>query len=669
MRQLAWLLVAAGVISGSLGVAWGAMEAPPAATSTTAPTVTAAPTSTAAYQNVPGPFEVQTVLYEWTDAARNRAVPAKIYYPKTGQGPFPVILFSHGLGGSRYGYEYLGQYWASYGYVSVHVQHAGSDEAVWKCELQPMKSMSAAAANPANAIARPLDIRFAIDQVTQLAKDEGPLKGRLDLDRVGVAGHSFGAYTTLAVAGEVFVGPAGNEISGADPRAKAAIAMSAPVPGRKEDLDKAFGSIRIPVFHMTGTKDDSPIGETAAKDRRLPFDHSKGPDQYLLTFDGGDHMIFSGRARLAAGGEKDAEFQALIRVSSLAFWDAYLKGDAKAKAWLSGGGFEKVLGKNGTFEQKPPAVVGGTLSPGAVDLASGPVTMTLAGLSIVSANAASGPYDRQVAQELQILEQELILEDRATQAGRIAAALARWFKGRPDAKALELAAGQKIGPDQVKAAARLLAESQGPADGCRRDGLLDFLSCVYPLVDDPAAKAAILVALDSEYRGDSMTDATDSKTRASQWSEVMQAVAWFGCRELMTDAFWKAMETHEYRDRFALAMFGGQEELLRLKKCRSDLKPEDDRNAVRLDEMMSELQLAIEYPAIRGVSIKFLMEDLREIPQVSRDRRTAWIADRVAMRRKQIERDKKEALWITAGTLQQAVPAAATGSVGGASGQ
>jgi pimeloyl-ACP methyl ester carboxylesterase len=664
MRQLAWLLVASGVISGSLGVAWGATEAPPASTSTAASAATAAPTSTAAYRNVPGPFEVQTVLYEWTDAARNRAVPVKIYYPKTGPGPYPIIIFSHGLGGSRYGYEYLGQYWASYGYVSVHVQHAGSDEAVWKGELQPMKSMSAAAANPANAINRPLDIRFAIDQGTQLNKDEGPLKGRLDLDRVGVAGHSFGAYTTLAVAGEVFVGPAGNEISGADPRVKAAIPMSAPVPGRKENLDKAFGSIRIPVFHMTGTKDDSPIGETAAKDRRLPFDHSKGPDQYLLTFDGGDHMIFSGRPRLALGGGKDAEFQALIRISSLAFWDAYLKGDAKAKAWLSGGGFAEALGKDGTFEQKPPRVVGGTLSPGAVDLASGTLPMKLAGLG-----AASVYYDPEASQELQNLQQGLLLEDRTTQAGRIAAVLARWFKGRPDAAALELAAGQKIGPDQVKAAARLLAESQGPADSYRRDGLLDFLCCVYPLVDDPAAKAAILAALDSEYRGDSMTAATDSKTRASQWGEVMGAVAWFGCRELLTDAFWKAMETHEYRDDFALAMFGGQEELLRLKKCRANLKSDDDWNARMLDETISDLQLALEYPAIRGVSIKFLMEDLREIPQVSRDRRTVWIADRVAIRRKQIEENKKAAIWITGGTLRQAVPPAASGSAGGASGR
>ena len=77
-----------------------------------------------------GPFAVETASFDWTDAARNREVPVKIYYPKDGAGTCPLIVFSHGLGGSREGYEYLGRHWASHGYVSVHVQHKGSDTEV-----------------------------------------------------------------------------------------------------------------------------------------------------------------------------------------------------------------------------------------------------------------------------------------------------------------------------------------------------------------------------------------------------------------------------------------------------------------------------------------------------------------------------------------------------------
>jgi dienelactone hydrolase len=309
----------------------------------------------------PGKCAVETVTRDWRDGDRNRVVPVKIYYPKTGNGPFPVIVFSHGLGGSREGYEYLGRHWASHGYVAVHVQHKGSDEAVWKGNPQPMQAMRDAAKDPRNALNRPNDIRFAITEMERLNGQDGPLKGRLDLGHVGAAGHSFGAYTTLAVAGEVFVGPLGRQISVVDPRVKAAIPMSAPVPRRKEQLDKAFGAITIPCLHMTGTEDDSPIGETSKEERRLPFDHSRGSDQYLVIFNGGDHMIFSGRGKLPGDRTKDSRFQELIRAASLAFWDAYLRDDAKAKKWLAEGGLEALMGRDGTFEKRLKAIRPGTV--------------------------------------------------------------------------------------------------------------------------------------------------------------------------------------------------------------------------------------------------------------------------------------------------------------------
>jgi len=116
-----------------------------------------------------------------------------------------------------------------------------------------------------------------------------------------------------------------------------------------------FRNIRIPCFHMTGTRDDSPVGDTAAPDRRVPFDRIRpegGADQYLVTFKGGDHMVFSGRPREAQGGEKDAAFQQLIKMGSIAFWDAYLKAEPEARAWLARGGFAGVLGDEGVFEKK-----------------------------------------------------------------------------------------------------------------------------------------------------------------------------------------------------------------------------------------------------------------------------------------------------------------------------
>jgi predicted dienelactone hydrolase len=299
-----------------------------------------------------GPATVDTLKLDLKDEKRDRVVPIKVYFPRDAAKPCPVILFSHGLGGSRDGYEYLGQHWASHGYVAVHLQHLGSDEAVWKGSKQVLEDLKKAIANPVNAANRPLDVKFVLDQLTKLNESDKTLKGRLDLEHVGMAGHSFGAWTTLAIAGQTFFPTDDKEINTADSRIKAAIAMSPNAP-KKEHLDRAYKNIKIPVFTMTGTKDTSPVDPNLKpEDRLAPFQNIKGVDQYLLVFKDGDHMVFSGRSKLLPGGERDEELQQYVRAVSLAFWDATLKGDATAKAYLNDGAFKKVLGEEGTFEYK-----------------------------------------------------------------------------------------------------------------------------------------------------------------------------------------------------------------------------------------------------------------------------------------------------------------------------
>ena len=310
------------------------------------------------YGPKPGARAVETLLADWKDADRDRPVPAKIYYPKAAAKPSSVIIFSHGLGGSRLNYEYLGRHWASYGFVSVHLQHKGSDCDVWQGKAQPIEALRDALKDPRNALERVGDVKFAIDEMERLNEAAGPLKGRLDLKHVGMAGHSFGAFTTLAIAGQTFSAPGGREIRVPDPRVKAAIAMSPSPPRTEGDLEHAYGSIKLPVFHMTGTLDDSPITDTKAADRLLPFRRSRQGDRYLVVFEGGDHMVFSGRGRGLGvmgprrHGEHDALFQAMICTASTAFWDAYLLDDAAARRWLAGGGFVRMLGDHGEFEKK-----------------------------------------------------------------------------------------------------------------------------------------------------------------------------------------------------------------------------------------------------------------------------------------------------------------------------
>ena len=273
------------------------------------------------------------VRFDWHDAARNRDVPVKIYFPSTADGPFPVIVFSHGLGGTREGYEYLGRQWAANGYVSVHVQHIGSDDSAWRGQSRPMSSMKQAA-NFQNSLDRPKDVSFVVDQLVKLNKDDPKLKGKLDLTDLAMAGHSFGAQTSMLIAGQqlggAFLASRVGKLS--DDRFKAVLAMSESVPVNRAKLDEIYSPVHIPTFYMTGTEDDSPIGDTKAIDRPLPFQHTNAHPTYLLVLQGGDHMVFSGR--LGQSRPHDAEHQKLIRELSTAFFDAYLKHDSAAKKWL-----------------------------------------------------------------------------------------------------------------------------------------------------------------------------------------------------------------------------------------------------------------------------------------------------------------------------------------------
>ena len=94
-----------------------------------------------------------------TDQSRQRDIPIRVYLPAD-QTPAPVILFSHGLGGSRNACTYLGKHWSARGYVAVFLQHPGSDDSVWRNEPRSkrMAAMNQAASGK-NFILRVHDVR------------------------------------------------------------------------------------------------------------------------------------------------------------------------------------------------------------------------------------------------------------------------------------------------------------------------------------------------------------------------------------------------------------------------------------------------------------------------------------------------------------------------------
>lgn len=281
----------------------------------------------------PAPRAVEVIYGEWTDAARGgRAVPYKLYLPE-GTGPFPLIVHSHGLGGSREGSTFILEAVARAGFVVVALQHPGSDTSIVGGILRgrPEQSMAAMPADAAENRFR--DLPFALDQLAA-ANAAGPLKGKLDLTRIGMSGHSFGALSTLVALGQRLPGePPGLR----EPRIRAAIVYS-PNKARQGDQKTVFDAIATPILHFTGTEDQTPLDlEKTPWGRTTPFQEIGGADQFLLVLREGDHGIYSGR-RQAMGRPKatDAAHAALIVDMTILFWRAYLRDDAAAAAALCG---------------------------------------------------------------------------------------------------------------------------------------------------------------------------------------------------------------------------------------------------------------------------------------------------------------------------------------------
>ncbi len=295
---------------------------------------------------------VEERLETWKDMARNREIPVKLYIPKHAKGPFPLIIFSHGLGGSRDGYAYLGHYWAEHGYVSVHVQHAGSDSKLVTADSgNAKKALQWAVTRPENWINRPEDVSFAIDRMLELNKTDEQLKGRMDAAKVGVSGHSYGGYTAHAVAGlKVMVGEGMRSFL--DTRVKAAIAMSPPgkLAARVGPEGCAFA---VPCLHMMGSNDNSQLFGTEAAERRIPFDTTRSHNQFLIIVDGADHMVFSG-SNWMPGRNREMDMrqqEAVCRVTQL-FWDAFLKGDSVARLKWNASTVKELSWGMCAFEQK-----------------------------------------------------------------------------------------------------------------------------------------------------------------------------------------------------------------------------------------------------------------------------------------------------------------------------
>jgi hypothetical protein len=230
-----------------------------------------------------------------------------------------------------FGNQEWGEALAGAGYVVVHLNHTLTPtDQVWACA-------HLAAGDPCDietalTILRPGDASVAIRAILDVDSTFPDLAGRVDLERIAVAGHSFGSYTATSIAGATIVpGPGSDVMSFADSAPVAFLALSPSGPGHFGFTEDSFTAIDRPMMVMSGTGDRTP-GEQP-RDRLRAYELLPPGDKALVWIDdpGSSHDTFN------LANPEQPDMMAWIASAGLAWLDATLRDRPEAWSWLASG--------------------------------------------------------------------------------------------------------------------------------------------------------------------------------------------------------------------------------------------------------------------------------------------------------------------------------------------
>jgi dienelactone hydrolase len=261
--------------------------------------------STPPWDGVPGKLSRTLVTTIWYPARASGSVAA------SGDGPYPLIVFAHGLGGSPQEYQQLLTAWAAAGYVVA-------------APLFPLSSSQTPGGPDGGDIGnQPGDMGFVIDRVLSAsAAANGPLSGLVDPNEIGAAGHSNGAITTLGLVANSCCH---------DTRVKAAVVMA----GTTEGLGR--GSYELAKAPPLLVVSDVHDGLVPYADAVAVFNEARGP-KALLTLDWDSSSDSTGStAHMAASGVVGPTSVPVIK-STTAFFNAFLKHQHAALQTVSANG-------------------------------------------------------------------------------------------------------------------------------------------------------------------------------------------------------------------------------------------------------------------------------------------------------------------------------------------
>jgi len=242
-------------------------------------------------------------------------------------------VLCHGLGGSKDGLLPLSEPWASHGYVVI--QPSFSDSFQYMSQEEKLDFLRAKNPKFGDWKSRPQDVSFLIDSLGAIETKVPGLKGKIDRTRIGVGGHSFGAHTSMLIGGVEPRTLQGRE-SLRDKRVLAVAVISGQGRGPQFDAT-SFEKLAVPMICISGTEDRDPFGRQTPERRQDPFLLAPKGDKYLVWIQGAHHGFggINGRIAWPGSGGANETHVSIVRASTLAFWDAYLKGDPNGKQYLA----------------------------------------------------------------------------------------------------------------------------------------------------------------------------------------------------------------------------------------------------------------------------------------------------------------------------------------------
>ena len=254
-----------------------------------------------------GAFHWQQQTLTLEDKSRHRRLSVDLYLPQLpGKQLVPVIVISHGMAGDRTTFAYLAQYLASHGFAVAVVEHPG----ISSQRFQQYFAGLASSPEPMESINQPLDVKYVLDELQRRRASDLVLQNRLNLQQVGVIGHSHGGYAALSLAGATInfellrrncerdnflnmsllvqcktagLPPINYPLR--DERVKAIIAvnpLSSSIFG-----ERGLSQIQVPVMLVAGSKD---VVTPAVSEQIRPFTWLTTPERYLVLIENGTHF-------------------------------------------------------------------------------------------------------------------------------------------------------------------------------------------------------------------------------------------------------------------------------------------------------------------------------------------------------------------------------------------